>query len=256
MNYWIDSHAHVYLQDFDTDREEMLLRCQEHAVQKIYMPNIDGTSIDAMMEVEIKYPGRCLAMMGLHPCSAKGHFEKELYLVEGWLAKRKFAALGEIGIDLYWDKTYWEQQREAFLIQMKWAKKYQLPVVIHCRESLEETITMVESLADENMKGVFHCFSGTQEQANRILKLGFYLGIGGVATFKNGGLDKMIPTLDINSILLETDSPYLSPVPHRGKRNEPAYIPIIAQRVANLKNISLQELQKATTENATTLFRV
>ncbi len=256
MSYWIDSHAHVYLHDFDHDRDEVMLRSQEQAVQKVYMPNIDSASIDAMMDAELKYPGECIAMMGIHPCAIKKHFENELYHVEGWLAKRKFAALGEIGTDLYWDKTFWEQQKEAFLIQVDWARKYQLPVVIHCRESLEETITMLENVGDENLKGVFHCFGGTLEQASRIVKLGFYLGIGGVSTFKNGGLDKIVPALDVASMLLETDSPYLSPVPHRGKRNEPAYIPLIAQRIADLKEISLSVLQKATTANANNLFKV
>ena len=254
MSYWTDSHAHVYLDDFDRDRDEVMLRCQQESVHKVYMPNIDGASIDVMMEAELKYPGCCIPMMGLHPCSVKKHFEKDLYLVEDWLAKRKFAAVGEIGTDLYWDKTYWEQQREAFLIQLAWAKKYQLPVVIHCRDSLEETIVMLENMGDEDMKGVFHCFGGTLEQAKRIVNLGFYLGIGGVSTFKNSGLDKIIPALDMACLLLETDSPYLSPVPHRGQRNEPAYIPLIAQRVADLKEISVSALQSITTKNATALF--
>ena len=256
MNYWIDSHAHVYLQDFDQDRDEMMHRCHAQGVEKIYMPHIDATSTDAMMEVEMKYPGRCIAMMGLHPCSVKKNFEKELYHIEGWLAKRGFAAIGEIGTDLYWDKTFWEQQKEAFLIQVRWARKYRLPVVVHCRESLEETIAMLEAVGDENLKGVFHCFNGTLEEARRIIKLGFYLGIGGVSTFKNGGLDKVVPELGLGNIVLETDSPYLSPVPHRGKRNEPAYIPLIAQRLADLKKTSLLVLQQATSANANALFQV
>lgn len=254
MNYWTDSHAHIYLKEFDADRREVMLRCEEAGVQKIYMPNIDHTSIDNMLEWEAKYPNQCLAMMGLHPCSVKNDFEKELYLVENWLSKRKFAAIGEMGTDLYWDKTFWEQQQEAFAIQVSWAKRYELPIVIHCRESIDETIAMVEQYHDEKLKGVFHCFTGTIEQAKRIVKLGFYLGLGGVSTFKNGGLDKIIPELDVNTLLLETDSPYLSPGPHRGKRNEPSYIPIIATRVAELLGISLEDLQTATSVNAQNLF--
>lgn len=254
MKFWIDSHAHIYLKEFDHDRAEVLNRCTENNVQKIYMPNIDHTSIDSMLEVEAKNPIQCISMMGLHPCSVKKDFEKELYLVESWLSKRTFVAVGEIGTDLYWDKTYWEQQKEAFNIQIKWAKQYDLPVVIHCRDSIDQTIALVEALHDDKLKGVFHCFTGTVEQARQITKLGFYLGLGGVSTFKNGGMDKVIPDLDVNSILLETDSPYLSPVPYRGKRNEPSYIPIIAERVAELKKITLEELQLATTSSAMKLF--
>ena len=254
MNFWVDSHAHIYLKEFDHDRKDMLHRSKEHNVEEIYMPNIDHTSIDAMLEVEADNPQQCFSMMGLHPCSVSKNFEKELYLVESWLSKRKFAAIGEVGTDLYWDKTFWEQQKQAFTIQLQWAKQYEVPLVIHCRDSLEETIALVEENHDEKLKGVFHCFSGTLEQANRITKLGFCLGLGGVATFKNGGLDKVTPDLDINSFLLETDSPYLSPVPHRGKRNEPSYIPIIAEKIASLKGISVEDLKAVTTRNAHSLF--
>lgn len=254
MKYWTDSHAHIYLKEFDNDRSEVLKRCIDNDIQKIYMPNIDHTSIDNMLEVERKYPDQCISMMGLHPCSVKKDFEKELYTVESWLSKRAFAAIGEIGTDLYWDKTFWEQQKEAFTIQVKWAKQFELPIVIHCRDSIDQTIDLVEELKDEKLKGVFHCFTGSEEQAKRITNLGFHLGIGGVSTFKNGGMEKVIPELNLNSILLETDSPYLSPVPYRGKRNEPSYIPIIAERVAALKKITLEELKQATTSNAHNLF--
>ncbi len=254
MKYWTDSHAHIYLKEFDNDRSEVLKRCIDNDIQKIYMPNIDHTSIDNMLEVEEKYPDQCISMMGLHPCSVKKDFEKELYTVESWLSKRAFAAIGEIGTDLYWDKTFWEQQKEAFTIQVKWAKQFELPIVIHCRDSIDQTIDLVEELKDEKLKGVFHCFTGSEEQAKRITNLGFHLGIGGVSTFKNGGMEKVIPELNLNSILLETDSPYLSPVPYRGKRNEPSYIPIIAERVAALKKITLEELKQATSSNAHNLF--
>ena len=199
-------------------------------------------------------PQSCFATMGLHPCSVKKEFEKELYIVEDWLRKRKFVAIGEIGTDLYWDKTFWEQQKEVFTIQVKWAIQYDLPVIIHCRESLDETITLVEDLSDGKLRGIFHCFGGSIEQARRIVKLGFLLGIGGVATFKKGVLDDVLPEIDAANLVFETDSPYLAPVPHRGKRNEPSYIPLIASKVASIKHINPEELKSVSTQTALTLF--
>jgi TatD DNase family protein len=254
MSFWIDTHAHIYSKEFDGDLHEVLARCTAQQVELIYMPNVDHTSIDNMLEVEAKFPHQCIAMMGLHPCSVKKDFEKELYQVESWLQKKRFAAIGEMGTDLYWDKTYWEQQQEAFKIQTTWARQYKLPMVIHCRESIDETIALLEPFAGPALTGVFHCFTGSVEQAKKICDLGFYIGLGGVATFKNGGLDTVIPQLDGNRIVLETDSPYLAPVPHRGKRNTPEYIPLIASRVAALQNITLQELMHQTHSNATRLF--
>lgn len=255
MSYWIDTHAHIYLKDFDADRIDMMHRAEEMGVTNIFMPNIDHTSVDAMLDLESKYPTSCFAMMGLHPCSVKQDFEQELYGVENWLRKRPFKAIGEIGTDLYWDKTFWAQQVEAFTIQVSWAKQYDVPIVVHCRESLDETIALVEKLQDGKLTGVFHCFTGTTEQAEKLTKLGFYLGIGGVATFKKGGMENVIPEIPLDRIVLETDSPYLTPAPHRGKRNEPSYIPLIASRVAELKNIDIHKLQQATTENAGKLFK-
>jgi TatD DNase family protein len=254
MHYYVDTHAHIYLDEFSTDREEIISRAQQKGVEKIYMPNVDHTSIDSMLEVEQKHKGQCMAMMGLHPCYIKKDFQRELYLVEDWLSKRKFAAVGEIGTDLYWDKTFWEQQKDAFTIQLEWAKKYRLPVVIHCRESIDETIEMVTRLKDENLKGVFHCFSGNVDQARKIIELGFFLGIGGVATFKKGGLDLVLPEIGLNSLILETDSPYLAPVPFRGKRNEPSYIPLVATRIAEIMKVPVEEVREKTTTNALTLF--
>jgi TatD DNase family protein len=250
----IETHAHVYSEQFTDDIQEVLERAQEAGVEKIFMPNIDHTSIDGMLELEAKNDS-CIAMMGLHPCSVDKGFEKELYIVEEWLTKRQWAAIGEIGTDLYWDKTFWAQQQEAFKIQCQWAKKYKRPVVIHCRESIDETIEMVTDLKDENLSGVFHCFSGTLEQANKIIELGFYLGIGGVVTFKNGGIDKILPEIDLNHIVLETDSPYLAPAPNRGKRNEPAFIELVAKKISELKNISIEEVGSVTTQNALNLFK-
>lgn len=253
MSYWIDTHAHIYHEDFDKDRDDMLRACEEVGVSKIFMPNVDHASIDAMMELESR-SANCFAMMGLHPCSVTKDFEKELYIVEQWLEKRKFAAVGEIGTDLYWDKTFWAEQQEAFKIQVAWAKQYKRPIVIHCRESIDQTIELVRQLKDDRLTGVFHCFSGNLEQAREIIELGFYLGIGGVATFKNGGLDKVLPSVGVEHLVLETDSPYLAPVPHRGKRNEPTYIPLVGNRVAELIGIGVEEVQTMTTRNAEKLF--
>jgi TatD DNase family protein len=254
MSSYIDTHAHIYSDEFVSDRHDMLMRASEQGVGKIYMPNIDHTSIDGMLELEEKYKGQCVPMMGLHPCYVKKDFQRELYLVEDWLSKRKFAAVGEIGTDLYWDKTFWEQQKEAFEVQIGWAKKHNLPVVIHCRESIDQTIEIVTRLKDEKLRGVFHCFSGNMEQAKRIVELGFYLGIGGVATFKKGGLDLVLPEISLNHLVLETDSPYLAPVPHRGKRNEPAYIALVGTRVSEMKKVSLEDVKTTTTANAQALF--
>jgi TatD DNase family protein len=178
MNYWIDTHAHIYSKEFKADREEMLQRCRDQKVDRIFMPNVDETTIDDMLEVESRHP-QCHAMMGLHPCSVKQDFERELYIVEDWLSKRKFSAIGEIGTDLYWDKTFWDQQCEAFRIQIEWAKKFDLPVVIHCRESLDKTLALLEPLQDGSLTGVFHCFSGSVAQAEKIARLNFFLGLGG-----------------------------------------------------------------------------
>jgi TatD DNase family protein len=254
-DFWIDTHAHIYAEEFKQDRTDMMQRCRENKVDRIFMPNVDHTTIDTMLEAEQRFP-HCYPMMGLHPCSVKKDFERELYLVEQWLSKRKFSAIGEIGTDLYWDKTFWDQQREAFTIQVGWAKQFQLPVVIHCRESLDATIEMVEHLQDGSLTGVFHCFSGSGAQAEKIRRLNFFVGIGGVSTFKNGGLDAVLPGVPADSIVLETDSPWLAPVPYRGKRNEPAYIPVIAQKVIEIKRMTLEELQSQTTANALKLFQM
>ncbi len=253
-DFLTDSHAHVFADAFREDLSDILERAGEAGIRKIVMPNIDHSSIDAMLEVEHRYPGLCYATMGLHPTSVKKDFQRELYLVEGWLAKRKFSALGEIGTDLYWDKTFWPEQQEAFRIQAAWAKQYDLPLIIHCRETIDETIAMVEDLQDGNLKGVFHCFTGSAAQAEKIVKVGFYVGVGGVATFRKGGLDAVLPEIPMEKIVLETDSPYLAPVPHRGKRNEPAYIALVAARVAEIRNIPIQDVRTATSENALRLF--
>ncbi len=261
MNF-IDTHAHIYDKKFVEDMPQLLARMQAAQVSQVVMPNIDSETIESMLFLEEKYPDICVATMGLHPCSVDENFQKELYIIENWLSKRKFAAIGEMGTDLYWDKTFFDEQKEAFKIQANWAKKYQIPIIIHCRESFLPTIEMVEDLqsnpqdADNLLKGVFHCFTGTQETAERVIKAGFMLGIGGVLTYKNSNLCDALKNIDLKHIIFETDSPYLPPVPHRGKRNEPAFVPIIAQKLAEIKNISLDEIAKITTENAKRLFGI
>ncbi|WP_420385761.1 TatD family hydrolase [Roseivirga sp.] len=252
----IETHAHIYAEQFKEDIGHVIERSQEAGIEKIIMPNIDHTSIDAMMELEEEYPDYCIATMGLHPCSVKKDFEKELYIVEEWLNKREFTAIGEMGTDLYWDTTFEEQQIEAFKIQAEWAAKLGKPIIIHCRESLDLTIDLVSKIKTDQLSGVFHCFNGTVEQANRIIELGFYLGLGGVTTFKNAGMDKVIPELDEDWLVLETDSPYLAPTPNRGKRNEPAYLELIAQKIADYREMSLVDLKAQTTRNARKLFQL
>ncbi len=249
-----DTHAHIYSSKFRNDLPEMLERTFEAKVEKIYMPNIDHTSIDGMLEIEEKYPKNCFSMMGLHPCSVKADFEKELYIVEDWLAKRKFTAVGEMGLDLYWDKTFLEQQKEAFRIQANLAKKYQIPLVIHSRNAMPQTIALLEELKEDNLFGVLHCFTGTEEEAQKLIAMNFKLGIGGVVTFKNGGVAEVIENIDLQHLILETDSPYLAPKPYRGKRNETSYIPLIAQKVADVKEVSLEKVAQITSENAQKLF--
>jgi TatD DNase family protein len=250
----IDSHAHIYASEFNADRDAMLEKAFGSGVSRIYMPNIDSTSIEGMLALEEAYPGRCIATMGLHPCYVTAGYERELATVESWLQKRSFAAIGEIGLDYYWSLEFKAQQEEAFKIQVAWAKKYKLPVIIHCRNSFAETVEVLRREGTEGLNGVFHCFTGTIDDARQAIKMGFLLGIGGVATFKNGGLDKVLPFVDARHLLLETDSPYLAPVPYRGKRNEPGYLPLIAQRVADLKQTSATEISRITTENALRLF--
>jgi TatD DNase family protein len=249
-----DSHAHIYAEEFDLDRDEAIAACFENGISRIYMPNIDVESISPMLEVEQKFPSQCIPMMGLHPCYVKGDFEKQLYEMEAWIQKRSFAAIGETGLDLYWDKTFFEQQQESLKIQIRWAKEKQWPIVIHCRESMEETITIIAAEKDERLTGIFHCFTGTLDQAQRITELGFMLGIGGVSTYKNGGLDQVIPHIDLSHLVLETDAPYLAPVPYRGKRNSPLYLPLIAQRVADLKKVDLSVVSEMTQNNIQKIF--
>lgn len=251
----IDTHAHIYSTKFDADRDQVIEEIREAGVERIYMPNVDVKTIDRMLDCESRYGDLCIPMMGLHPCDVKNDFQQQLYVMEDWLSKRSFAAIGEIGTDLYWDKTTFEIQKEALNIQIGWAKTYSLPIVLHCRESIDETIELIEKAQDGSLTGIFHCFTGTLDQAQKIINLGFLLGIGGVATYKNGGMDRVLPSLSLEDLVLETDAPYLAPVPFRGKRNTPAYLPHIAQRVGDLVQVSAEKVALATKANALNLFK-
>ncbi|HDM8045521.1 TPA: TatD family hydrolase [Vibrio campbellii] len=252
----IDTHAHIYASEFDNDRDEVVKRALEQGIDKILLPNIDLESIEPMLKTEAAYPEICRSMMGLHPCYVDGNVEQTLAIIRGWFEKHNFIAVGEIGIDLYWDKTFRAEQEMAFVTQLNWAKEMNLPVVIHTRDSIEETLTLLRQEQDGSLRGVFHCFGGSVEEAQAINELGFHLGLGGVSTFKNGGMDKVIPHLDMNWVILETDCPYLAPVPHRGKRNEPAYTSLVAARVAELRGKSLEVIDTLTTKNAEALFNL
>ncbi len=250
----IDTHAHIYASEFDNDRDQVVERALAQGVEKILLPNIDLDSIEPMLQTEAAYPEICRSMMGLHPCYVDGNVKQTLEIIHSWFAKHNFIAVGEIGIDLYWDKTYKAEQEMAFTTQLNWAKEMKLPVVIHTRDSIQETLTLLEKEQDGSLSGVFHCFGGSVEEAKAINDLGFHLGLGGVTTFKNGGMDKVIPHLDMDFVILETDCPYLAPVPHRGKRNEPSYIPLVAERIASLRELSIDDVQAMTNRNANRLF--
>lgn len=249
----IDTHAHLFLEEFNADLESASARAAQEGVEKILMPNLDSSSIEAMLATEQKNAS-CLPMIGIHPCYVKENFEEELSLIESRISTHKFYAVGEAGLDLYWDRTFWKEQQEAFRFQVQLAKKHKLPLSIHCREAVEEAIEIVSNEHDSDLKGVFHCFSGNGEQARRIIEMNFCLGIGGVLTFKNSGLDKALAGVSLDALVLETDAPYLAPAPHRGKRNEPAYLILIAQRLADIYKIPVSEVADITTQNAKRLF--
>jgi len=250
----IDTHAHIYASEFDNDRDQVVERALAQGIEKILLPNIDLESIEPMLKTEAAYPEVCRSMMGLHPCYVDNNVKQTLEVIHSWFAKHNFIAVGEIGIDLYWDKTYKAEQELAFTTQLNWAKEMNLPVVIHTRDSIQETLSLLEKEQDGSLSGVFHCFGGSVEEAKAINDLGFHLGLGGVTTFKNGGMDKVIPHLNMDYIVLETDCPYLAPVPHRGKRNEPSYIPLIAERIASLTELSVEDVIRVTDKNVNQLF--
>lgn len=253
---FIDSHTHIYLPDFAEDIDAVMDRADTAGIKKIYLPAIDSNHHNEMFLLEEKYPEVCFSMMGLHPCSVKENYKQELQLVEEQLKKRKFAAIGEIGLDFYWDTTFAQQQHEAFEQQMQWALDYQLTINIHTRNATQETIEMVKPFAKKGLRGTFHCFGGSYETAKQIMDMNFLMGIGGVVTYKKAGLQETLIHVPLEFLVLETDAPYLTPVPFRGKRNESSYIKIIAETVASIKNESIEEVAWVTTHNAEKIYSI
>ncbi|MBP8114966.1 MAG: TatD family hydrolase [Chitinophagaceae bacterium] len=252
----IDTHSHIYLSEFAENRSEIFERAEKEGVRKILLPAIDSSTHVDMIGLETANEESCAAMMGVHPCSVKENFEDELKIARDFLKKRRFIAIGEIGLDFYWDKTFTEEQYAAFHQQIEWALEFDLPIVIHSRNSTAECISVVKEHQKGNLKGVFHCFSGDTDQAKKIIDLGFFMGIGGVVTFKNAGLDKVMENINLEHIVLETDAPYLAPVPFRGKRNEPSYLKYVVEKLAVIKNVSIDEIAQITTANAEKLFEL
>ncbi len=254
--HFIDTHTHLYSTEFRNDIDDIIINARKAGVSKCYLPAIDSETHEEMLKLENKYPEDCIAMMGLHPCSVKENYKEELAIVENWLTKRKFVAVGEIGLDHYWDKTFVEEQNIAFRIQIEWALQYKIPIVIHTRNAMQETINIVREYQGRGLRGIFHCFSGSYESACQIIDAGFYLGIGGVITYKNAGLAEVIAKINLAHLVLETDAPYLSPIPFRGKRNESSYIKYVADKIASIKNISVEEVGKITSANAAKIFGI
>jgi len=252
----IDTHSHIYSEDFLQDRDEALQRAYDAGIKKIILPNIDSGSIKHMLDLSDAYPHLCFPLIGLHPTSVDDDYQEELHAIDYWIEKRKFYGIGEIGIDLYWDKKFIQEQKEAFRYQIKLAKKHQLPVVVHVRNSFDETYQIIEEEQDGTLKGIFHCFTGDEKEAQKVINIGFLLGIGGVITFKNSTLGQVIKSFSPENLVLETDSPYLSPEPKRGKRNETAHLIYIAQKVAEIYSRPVAEIAELTTANARNLFGI
>ena len=251
----IDTHSHIYSEEFDTDRAEVIQRAKDAGIQRIILPNCDSTTLPQMLALETAYPGYCHATIGLHPTSVKEDYKEELALIKSELERRDYLAIGEIGIDLYWDKSLLAEQIIVFRQQIEWALEYHLPVIIHVRDSFRESMNVLASFKNSGLTGVFHSFTGTQEEATEIIDFGgFKLGINGIVTFKNSGLAAVVEKIDLKHLLLETDSPYLTPAPHRGKRNESAYVSMVCAKLAAIYQLSVQEIDEATTRNALELF--
>lgn len=254
---FIDTHTHLYLKDFDSDLNQVVEKAISKGVKYMLLPNIDSTSTEKMLKICRNFPDNCLPMIGLHPTSVKSNFREELSIVEKNLTKENFCAIGEIGIDLYWDKTFYKEQAEAMKFQINLANEHKLPIVIHSRNSFNEVFKVLSESKSAEMKGVFHCFSGSVDQAKKVInELGFQLGIGGVVSFKNSGLDKVVKEIDLKNLVLETDSPFLAPMPFRGKRNESAYTILIAEKIASIKNITIEEVAETTSKTAIELFEI
>lgn len=251
-----DTHTHLYSEQFDEDRGVMMIRAMDAGVSRFFIPAIDSTYIQRMLDLEERYPEHTFLMMGLHPTSVQTNYKQELDIVKEWIDKRHFYAIGEIGIDLYWDRTYLEQQQHAFRTQIQWAKEKKLPIVIHCRDAFNEIFEILEEEKGDNLYGIFHCFTGTLEQAKKAISYNMKLGIGGVATFKNGKIDKFLDQIDMKHIVLETDAPYLSPTPYRGKRNESSYITYVVDKLVDIYGLSFEEIAKITTQNSKEVFGI
>lgn len=251
-----DTHTHLYSSQFQEDRNEMMQRAIEAGVSRLFVPSIDSTYTQKMYDVEAQFPNNVFLMMGLHPTYVKENYLEELAFVETELERRKFYAIGEIGMDLFWDKTFLNQQQHAFQHQIQLAKKHKLGINIHCRDAFDETFEVLESEKASDLFGIFHCFTGDLDQAQRAISLGMKLGIGGVSTFKNGIIDQFLHKIDLQHIVLETDSPYLAPAPHRGKRNESSYTLLVAQKLAEIYKVSVEEIAQITTENSKAVFGI
>lgn len=251
-----DTHTHLYSESFDDDRTEMMQRAFDNNVQRMFVPAIDSTYTEAMLALERNYPSNVFLMTGLHPTYVEENYKTELQHVKDMLESRKFIAIGEIGIDLYWDKTLLKEQQEAFKTQIQLAKQYQLPIVIHCRDAFDEVFDVLESEKGDDLFGIFHCFTGDLEQAQQAISYNMKLGIGGVVTFKNGKIDQFLNKIDLKHIVLETDAPYLAPTPYRGKRNETSYLVNVVSKLSDIYQVSEEEIAKITTENSKTIFGV
>lgn len=251
-----DTHTHLYSEAFDDDRDEVVKRALDKGIERFFIPAIDSTYTEAMLKLEKDYPDNMFLMMGLHPTHVKENYKGELAHVEEMLSKRKFYAVGEIGIDLYWDTSFLKQQQDAFRHQIHLAKSYELPIVIHCRNAFDEVFKVLEEAMDENLYGIFHCFTGSKEQAKRAINLNMKLGIGGVATFKNGKIDKFLNEIELNHIVLETDAPYLAPTPFRGKRNESSYLENVMEKLSDIYGVSNEIIAQVTTQNSKDIFGV
>ncbi|HMH31672.1 MAG TPA: TatD family hydrolase [Puia sp.] len=250
----IDTHCHLYLKEFDADRADVIQRAGSEGVSRFYLPSIDRSVFRELTRMEREFPGKCMAMAGLHPTSVKQDFKEELAFFEDAFRKKKYAAVGEIGLDFYWDRSFEQQQYAAFNEQIDWALQYEIPIVIHSRASMKQSIQVVRDRQKGKLKGIFHCFNDSLESALEIVDLGFYLGIGGVLTYKNSSLPEVVKQIDLRWLVLETDAPYLTPVPFRGKRNESAYLKYIAAKLAEIKGVDQEEVARVTSENARNIF--
>jgi TatD DNase family protein len=251
-----DTHTHLYAEEFDTDQENCIKAALQAGVQRFFLPHCDSSSTDRMLQLALKYPLNFFPMMGLHPCSVKENYKFELVHVEEWLSKHSFYAIGEIGIDLYWEQSYKNEQEIVLKKQIELSLEYGLPIVLHSRNSFNIIYSILSLYKNTSLNGIFHCFSGNTEQAKKIVDLGFFLGIGGVVTFKNSGLDEVVRNINLDHLVLETDAPYLAPVPFRGKRNQPAYLKIIAETIAKIKETDLKTVAEITTANSRKIFKI